>query len=404
MNLSTGKASPDACIADLASWGVRVAWHEAVALVHHVGSRAIIDPESVGVPHVDRTYLTIDGYVQLRPSPASGPIVPALAEMLARLLEGDAPPDLQTLGRAELPEVRDLGPQEFLSALTVFARPDEHRELRALAFRAHTSRDSSEQVSDVQAVTDEARHAPEPAPAGTNAPRKSRSSRRIVAGVVIGLVGASACVGAYLLGRPGRLPSTGIASLDKVADRVARRVQQGAAASIALVKDVVAGPTATATAATPADGKDRVLTRRRSGPKKTQKRAEAREADVAPPAAPDVDETEDTGGLLSEDPGNTLDGHDPGAVYSHVHRDVIPPELSRAQMPRMLLEGMPQDRAGELELVVGPDGRVVSATLAPASGRSQDRMMVSAAKTWRFEPARREGQPVPYRLRMPITW
>jgi hypothetical protein len=47
---------------------------------------------------------------------------------------------------------------------------------------------------------------------------------------------------------------------------------------------------------------------------------------------------------------------------------------------------------------------VLLARLVPTSARLQDRVMVSAAKTWRFTPARRDGQPVRYRLHMPITW
>jgi outer membrane biosynthesis protein TonB len=73
-------------------------------------------------------------------------------------------------------------------------------------------------------------------------------------------------------------------------------------------------------------------------------------------------------------------------------------------MPEVPMRGVPITALGALEIVVGVDGLVVSARLVPTSNRYQDRMMVSAAKTWRFAPARRYGQPVRYRLLMPITW
>jgi TonB family protein len=94
----------------------------------------------------------------------------------------------------------------------------------------------------------------------------------------------------------------------------------------------------------------------------------------------------------------------PHGVYSAAHPDVIPPALVRAQMPERPIGGVPMTRPGVLELVVGDDGQVLSARLVPSSSRMQDRMMISAAKAWRFTPARRNGQSVRYRLQMPITW
>ena len=82
----------------------------------------------------------------------------------------------------------------------------------------------------------------------------------------------------------------------------------------------------------------------------------------------------------------------------------VPPTLIRAQMPQVPIGGVPILGQGALEILVGDDGQVVSARLVPNSHRYQDRMMVSAAKTWQFAPARRYGQPVRYRLQMPITW
>jgi len=402
MNLSTGKASPDACVADLSSWSVRVAWHEAVALVHHVGSRAVIDPESVGVPHIDRTFITIDGYIQIVPSPGDpDAVVVGLSDMLGSLLTDDAPADLRTLGDSALPDVRGMGAQEYLSALTFFARPDEHRELRALAFRAHTSRDSLERASALQALTDKARQAVPATQEAAPRLRKPLPSRKILILSVVGLAACTILVGAYLLTRFGSLPRTGVAPIDEVAQAVAQRVQSGSAASMALVQDAIAGKDAPV----PVEGKDRVLVARRPRAAKTSPKGSPLAAEMsrdvpAPPAA------EEYGAEvpLSEVGDLPVVGEAAGTVYSVDHLDVMPPTLSRAQMPQTLIEGIPQDRPGALELLVDTDGRVVSAKLVPASGRFQDRMMVSAAKTWRFDPATREGHPVRYRLPVPITW
>jgi hypothetical protein len=41
--------------------------------------------------------------------------------------------------------------------------------------------------------------------------------------------------------------------------------------------------------------------------------------------------------------------------------------------------------------------------LISTSNRFQDRMIVSAAKAWQFEPAMKNGQPVRYRTQIRIT-
>jgi len=94
----------------------------------------------------------------------------------------------------------------------------------------------------------------------------------------------------------------------------------------------------------------------------------------------------------------------PHGMYSSASPDVIPPALLRRQMPEVPTGGAPLDGRGLLELTIDETGGVTSARLVPASNRHQDRMMVSAAKTWRFAPATRNGEPVQYRLQMPITW
>jgi TonB family protein len=53
---------------------------------------------------------------------------------------------------------------------------------------------------------------------------------------------------------------------------------------------------------------------------------------------------------------------------------------------------------GSLEVVVDEQGRVVAAAMVKAITPTFDRLLINAAKNWRFEPARLAGQPVKYRL------
>jgi TonB family protein len=91
-------------------------------------------------------------------------------------------------------------------------------------------------------------------------------------------------------------------------------------------------------------------------------------------------------------------------VYSAADVDVRPPELQRPQLPAERPRGITNEVAGDLELLVLEDGSVGEVRLIPPSNRVQDRMLLSAAKAWRFRPAERAGRVVKYRVRIPITW
>ena len=74
------------------------------------------------------------------------------------------------------------------------------------------------------------------------------------------------------------------------------------------------------------------------------------------------------------------------------------------QLPSKPTRDTSMTKPGELDLLVLEDGTVAEARLIPQSDRLQDRMLISAAKAWRFRPATKEGRAVRYRVRVPITW
>jgi len=55
-----------------------------------------------------------------------------------------------------------------------------------------------------------------------------------------------------------------------------------------------------------------------------------------------------------------------------------------------------------MEVIVGEDGSVERVRLVSAARRMTDMMLLSGAKSWRFAPALRDGQPVRYRIT--INW
>ena len=57
-----------------------------------------------------------------------------------------------------------------------------------------------------------------------------------------------------------------------------------------------------------------------------------------------------------------------------------------------------------LWVVIGPDGRVHDVKVARTLGLGLDEKAVEAVKTWRFEPARKDGQPVAVQLNIDVTF
>jgi hypothetical protein len=86
-------------------------------------------------------------------------------------------------------------------------------------------------------------------------------------------------------------------------------------------------------------------------------------------------------------------------VYSSANRDVQPPKIKSADIPGPIGGGLPT-RTEALELLVNADGTVSRVRLRTPNPRMLDPMFLSRAKMWQFEPARRNGEAVPYRLVM----
>ena len=91
------------------------------------------------------------------------------------------------------------------------------------------------------------------------------------------------------------------------------------------------------------------------------------------------------------------------AVYSPSDSAVIPPVLVRPVLPRQPPPGVPESQIGTIELVVDEQGDVEGVRLISPANRFHERMLVSAAKMWKFRPAFKDGHPVRYRARVRLT-
>lgn len=86
-------------------------------------------------------------------------------------------------------------------------------------------------------------------------------------------------------------------------------------------------------------------------------------------------------------------------VFSSDDPEVRAPVLVRPQLPK---KPAPGDDTGIFEMVVDENGDVAAVNLISPQRRFHDRMLVAAAKAWKFRPATLDGQPVKYRIRIPI--
>jgi hypothetical protein len=87
-------------------------------------------------------------------------------------------------------------------------------------------------------------------------------------------------------------------------------------------------------------------------------------------------------------------------TYSSTDRDVTPPVWQRRQLPT---EPSPDGNTGYFDIVIDTNGDVESVRLISPRRRYEERMLMAAAKAWKFRPALLNGQPVKYRMRVPIT-
>jgi len=57
-----------------------------------------------------------------------------------------------------------------------------------------------------------------------------------------------------------------------------------------------------------------------------------------------------------------------------------------------------------MSVVVGPDGQPLDIKVARSLGHGLDEKAIDAIKTWKFEPATKDGKPVPVQLMIEVNF
>jgi protein TonB len=112
------------------------------------------------------------------------------------------------------------------------------------------------------------------------------------------------------------------------------------------------------------------------------------------PARSAVDGNEDVGVLAA-----AIDKPSISRIYDASDSDVAPPIAVLQRMPPWSpRDDMEKKRySGTVEVVIDENGTVTSAAVTAPVFPSYDQRLLQAARSWRYKPARKGGQPVKYR-------
>jgi protein TonB len=343
-----------------------------------------------------------------------GGAVGALRALLAALLENQgAPAELRALaapgGSSDAAAFEAL-----MTSLAYYERPSRQADVAALAVRALDLDAQRRGDEELERLRSAPRATSAVAAIGSGLPRLLRvaAATAVAGGVVV-------TAAAWYLGRPQALsapqapvasgswstpaPSepSAVGSLVSKASDAAAGVAAAGLRAIGIVPadpnsaDPAPAPTATPPAA-PRPKRPRVEPAAAGDPNAAITPGDPIAAVV--PTLPAVELP-----VVAADPEESASTPLPSEAFTVGDADVEPPVLVYPQLPTEPGASPPGSDEPHFELLVNERGEVEQARLRATEVRLQDRMMVSAVKAWRFKPAIKDGRPVRYRVRIPIS-
>jgi hypothetical protein len=373
---------------DLLARDVAVEWFEGVAVLQ-LTCRALRgqDRSGSGFPGAADILVGPGGTIGISGQPRAGNDVQSAAHLLARMLSEDVPVRLRlAVSQATATPSAYAGLAEFSAALEYFERPDAEAIVDALRQRAMLAapRQVAAQSRFDAPAADEERSTSRTAVA-------SRRSNRLA--LVAVAIAAVACASVWLLG--GARTSL-FASREKVEERpqipaahmATRALRKSHPRHASTPSDVsVPGTPELRVEATPvvaAGGSDSAAD--------PQARDELPSVNYLDPSVP-VDAVAPRLMLTELSVPDPIE--DSNRIYSRTESDVTPPLNIYPKFPTQ----SPSDVSSRtmLELTIAKDGSVEHVKMLTVPRNIHEFMLLSAAKAWRFEPARLEGRAVRFR-------
>ncbi len=372
----------------LRSRGVTVEWHDAVALLQQLVEQLAPDrarPPDGSVPDLDAITIEPSGRLMATLNPPGEPFVKGLGRLLNELLQSNpAPANLRLLAwQAASDSAAPLRLDEFGRQLAGWERPGRAAALVALYARAASAKpDVSEPVLPAEPT-----RAPMPTPpAAIEAPKPdaSRRKRRTLYFSAVACVALLAAgFAAYSIRQSGtdQIVTSDAAGSDIELPHMTpgRRLRSGAVVNRAL---------------------EAVLPRRTDVPRagalsnrQPQARTGASPGNLEPPQLRLELSAAEAPPISTPQP----------SIFTIDDSTVVEPQLIRPYLPFRAHTGTPPDALGVLELVVDTQGAVESVHLNSPDNRYRERWWVFAAKNWQFRPAMKNGTPVRFLKRIPLT-
>jgi hypothetical protein len=404
--------------ADLRARNVQPVWQEAVAVIQELIQT--VSATSSPLPDLEHIALIPNGDVVALPggSAPSDPVRHA-AMMLNVLVEGIAtPPELEQFLQRNLtspPQLDDLA--EFSRQLAFFERPGRRTDVERLVGRAAAAEQITRADEELKRLMEKANEADQK-PAEEMV-KKERSVRRLPAVVVAIalLLGALALAAFWSRSRsapPQQAAADPAAAAAPDANGQGTQGKSGqpqtpapsllerTTAAVRSAVSALVGSGSTPTTAPPSEApppaapeKARQHARRPSSPTISAAPVAPNDAGDAKPATSVevLPITEDVTAVTEADAN----------VYTSTDAAVIPPVMVRPVLPKEPPPGVPLHQIGTIDVWVDENGDVEQVRLMSPANRYQERMLVSAAKMWKFRPAFKDGHPVRYRTRVRLT-
>jgi hypothetical protein len=390
-------------IADILNRQVALDWFESVAIVAGLCS-ALGERQAAAMPALDDIHLTPAGAIALAASGAQAD--DAVLRLLHDCLRLAAhPPALRLFVLNALSSDRHRSPAALEEALAYYERPGRAAIIQGVRARCLAASDAP--VARADAANGSSNFEVDKAADARSAAVASTRRRRVLA---VGVTVCAVCVAAVVTLVYSRGLSAGnIGNMQGLAGYVAetgRGLVKAVTETLNLTPQAPAMPaTADATSAGPGKKPRRArasVTSASSGQPasigETTAIADSKASQVV------LDETLAAGPGTVEAPPASAPEVAPANPAAVVGTDeIMPPRLiDPVRLPRWAY--VATNRSSHvIELAITETGKVDRVRLVSPAVRMTDMMMLSAAKTWTFEPARQDGHPTPYTLMLNVA-
>ena len=397
-----GSGPPAVPLADVLAREIPLHWYESVAVVAGLCA-TLADQHLAGAPQPEAVWLTREGQVTVGKRPRLLPAAALPRILQALLATGTTPPPLRAFVLQAIAPDSTISMAAFAASLEYYERPGRAGLVQAVYQRVIETPADHTTDAPRQFVLE----APAQTPAAVAPPRRSRSW---VAAATLLVCAACAVMYGIAASPRSAVPATQVGETPAerpVLPAIVDRIGEAARAVGNVVREQVAAVIATPRAAPPPPQPEAApaparVRRRAAGPRRVAA-APAPPPHVESVPGPLVDAVVEEPAPAAADselvafPFAAADGR---IIYSTGALDVTPPILRDPHRLPGSLQVAGESASNAMELVISETGAVERVLMVGPSTHLTDMMLLGAAKTWKFDPATREGVAVKYRLHL----